>query len=102
MRDATPQPLGTPEEFHQMLVDIAVDFAPRRFAICEEYGDRLDGRVFAWGLAFEEQALVSDVECRFLGRFQAADSAVRLFSRTGRHLRLIWVDEVSSGPAESL
>ncbi|GIJ25421.1 hypothetical protein Vqi01_05830 [Micromonospora qiuiae] len=55
--DDSPPPLGSPEEFHQMLADLVDEFAPRRFAICEEYGDRADGGIFAWGLAFTDGVL---------------------------------------------
>ena len=76
-----------------MLVELVNAFAPRRFAICEEHGDRIDGRVFAWGLAFEDSALLCDDEQAYTGRFRSPDSAMRLFARSGRRLRLIWIDE---------
>ncbi|KAB1933773.1 hypothetical protein F8271_24175 [Micromonospora sp. ALFpr18c] len=93
MLDPATAPLGTQKEFHLMLVELANAFAPRRFAICEEHGDRIDGRVFAWGLAFEDSALLCDDEQALTGRFRSPDSAVRLFARSGRRLRLIWIDE---------
>ncbi|XTZ18331.1 hypothetical protein ACQSSU_13670 [Micromonospora echinospora] len=76
-----------------MLVDLATEFAPRRFAICEEYGDRIDGAVFAWGMAFPDGVLLCGDQRTYAGRFPSADSAVRIFSRAGRRLRLIWIDE---------
>ncbi|BCJ61074.1 hypothetical protein [Micromonospora endophytica] len=75
-----------------MLVDLVNEFAPRRFAICEEYGDRVDADVFAWGLAFADGALVCGDDRAFTVQFTNPDSAVRLFSRSGRRLRLLWVD----------
>jgi hypothetical protein len=92
MCDETPQPLGSAEEFHQMLVDLVNDHAPRRFAVCEEHGDRVDGEVFAWGMAFSDSALLVDDHQSFTGRFADAAGAVRLFSRGGRRMRLVWID----------
>ncbi|MDG4814584.1 hypothetical protein O7628_03540 [Micromonospora sp. WMMD956] len=85
-------PLGTPEEFHRMLVELVEEFAPRRFAICEEHGDRIDGEVVAWGMAFDECALLRCDDQSATGHFTSAESALRLFARTGRRLRLIWID----------
>ncbi|NBE83842.1 hypothetical protein [Micromonospora rubida] len=79
-----------------MLVDLVTDFAPRRFAICEEYGDRVDGGVFAWGMAFTDGALLCDDGRASTGRFPNAESALRLFARAGRQLRLIWIDVPSA------
>ncbi|MEV6706769.1 hypothetical protein [Micromonospora wenchangensis] len=93
-----PAPLGTPEEFHLMLVELANEFAPRRFALCEEYGDRLDGAVFAWGLAFPDSALLRHDGRTSTGHFATAESALRLFARTGRRLRLIWIDTPTPTP----
>ncbi|MEV4843867.1 hypothetical protein AB0K20_11695 [Micromonospora matsumotoense] len=92
MSDPVLPPLGTPEEFHQMLVDLANEFAPRRFAIGEEHGDRIDGGILAWGLAFPDRALLCGDQQVPVGRFATAESALRLLSRTGRRLRLIWID----------
>ncbi|WDZ84439.1 hypothetical protein [Micromonospora cathayae] len=92
MSNRTPPALGTPEEFHQMLVDLVTEYAPRRFAICEEYGDRVDGAVFAWGMAFPDGVLLCGDGHAYTGRFPSADSAVRVFGRVGRRLRLIWLD----------
>ena len=96
---STDSPLGTPEEFHQLMAELATDYAPRRFAICEEYGDRLDGRVFAWGIAFEDHAWLCADDATFTGRFSEAENAVRIFSRTGRHLHLLWIDDPSAAYA---
>ncbi|WP_433343661.1 hypothetical protein [Micromonospora sp. CA-111912] len=92
MLDPTTEPLGTPEEFQLMLVELVNEFAPRRFAICEEYGDRVDGRVFAWGMSFEDGVLLHSDDRTSTGHFADAEGALRLFSRTGRQLRLIWID----------
>ncbi|QKW17407.1 hypothetical protein HUT12_24760 [Verrucosispora sp. NA02020] len=79
-----------------MLAEMVDECAPRRFAICEEYGDRADGGIFAWGLAFPDgRALVCGEDSAFTGRFRSPDTALRIFSRTGRRLRLLWIDAPS-------
>ncbi|WP_229400310.1 hypothetical protein [Micromonospora okii] len=93
MEETRVEQFGTEEEFQQALVELVNEFAPRRFAICEEHGDRIDGDVFAWGLAFTDGAVLWGDADSLAGRFRDAESAVRLFARTGRRLRLIWVDE---------
>jgi hypothetical protein len=92
-------PLGTPEEFHQLMVELATDYAPRRFAVCEEYGDRVDGRVYAWGVAFEERVWLSADDRSLTGSFVNAENAMRVLRRTGRRLRLIWIDQPSAAYA---
>ncbi|WP_405678623.1 hypothetical protein OG292_31525 [Streptomyces sp. NBC_01511] len=56
------QPLCGREEFTAVLADIVTDTAPRLFAVGQEYGDRVDGRVAALGMAFEDHADVISVE----------------------------------------
>jgi hypothetical protein len=89
----TFEQFGTDEEFQQALVALVNEFAPRRFAICEEIGDRVDGAVVAWGLAFTDGAVLCDDARTFTGYFRDTGSAVRLFAGAGRRLRLIWIDE---------
>jgi hypothetical protein len=48
-------------------------------------------------MAFEDHALLCADDDTFTGKFAGAENAIRLFSRTGRRLRLIWVDDPSAG-----
>jgi hypothetical protein len=89
-------PLGseeefTEEEFAALLSEIVAEDKPRLFSLCEEYGDRVDGRVLAWGMAFADRANVVGVDGRMSGTFQSPESALRLLSRR-RKLRLLWCD----------
>jgi hypothetical protein len=87
-----PEPLGTSEEFHQMLIEMASALAPNRFAICEQLGDRVDGRIAGWGLAFVDQAVVCPTDDGLPNRFNSPASALRRYSAIG-DMRLIWIDE---------
>lgn len=62
---------------------------PRLFALVEEYGERADGWILAWDIAFEDHAELITVDCGGSGRFQSAESARRVFSRR-RKVRLVW------------
>lgn len=52
------EPLGDAQTFAALLAEMVADQAPRVFAVVQEYGDRLDGRIAAWGMAFDESVAV--------------------------------------------
>lgn len=88
--DTEDGPESIPEdEFSALVQEIVDDYTPRVFALVEERGDRIDGRIFAWGLQFDERATVFCPEGRLFAKTTSADSAHRLFSRI-RNLRLLW------------
>ncbi|MFY9806805.1 MAG: hypothetical protein WCC38_13485 [Pseudonocardiaceae bacterium] len=68
---------------------LVTDFAPRLFALVDEAGERVDNRVFAWGMAFEDRAEVVGVDPAIRGSFGSADSAHLVFSHRGK-MRLVW------------
>lgn len=90
---ATLAPLCEEEEFAQEIAELVADEAPRLFAVVQEYGERVDGRIAAWGLAFADYAEV--VRLDSVGRLslRSPERAVRLFSRSP-HItaRVVWVN----------
>lgn len=46
------------EEFARLMSEMVAAEAPRLFALVQEYGDRVDGRIAAWGMAFDDGAEV--------------------------------------------
>ncbi|MGH4019888.1 MAG: hypothetical protein ACRDT0_11750 [Pseudonocardiaceae bacterium] len=82
-------PLCSEEEFAQEVAALVADGAPRLFALVEEYGDRADGWVRAWGMAFDDHAEVVSVDRGLLGTFPSAERAHRAFSRRAK-VRLVW------------
>jgi hypothetical protein len=80
----------TEEEFAAELLEMCVDTAPRRFALCA-VEECEDGEVIGWGLALAGSAVVCSPSGHGLGGFRSAESAHRLFSRLGP-VRLVWVD----------
>ena len=81
----------TEEEFAQEVAELVADEAPRVFALVEEYGERVDGRVIAWGMTFDDHAEVVSVGHGLHGTFPSAERARRAFSRRAK-IRLVWTD----------
>ncbi|MDQ3579479.1 MAG: hypothetical protein M3443_18165, partial [Actinomycetota bacterium] len=55
-------PLCSREEYERLIAGMVCEFAPRLFAVIQEYGDRVDGRIAAWGLAFDDYAEIVGVD----------------------------------------
>ncbi len=86
---ATQAPICDEPEFAALAENLVADFAPRLFALVEEQGERVDGRIFAWGMAFEDRAELVGAGRKIRGSFRSADSAHLMFSRCGK-MRLVW------------
>lgn len=85
-------PLCDEQEFAADVADMVADEAPRLFAVVEEYGERVDARIAAWGMSFDEQAIAVDVDDRFTMFLQSPKGALRLFREPQVTPRLVWVD----------
>ncbi|MDQ2709575.1 MAG: hypothetical protein M3Z25_18985 [Actinomycetota bacterium] len=75
--------------FVSLLEGLVADCAPRLFALVEEAGERLDGRIVAWGLQFADRAEVVGADRGLSASFRSADSAHRLFGLRAT-TRLVW------------
>jgi hypothetical protein len=84
-------PLCDEPEFATILQQMVADEAPRLFAVVQEYGERVDGRIAAWGMAFTDHTEVVSVEPKHRMSLQAPENALRLFT-FGNHIRarLVW------------
>lgn len=86
-------PLCGREQFDNMLAELAARHAPRRFAVVQEYGDRLDARVAAWGMGFDDRADMVSVEGRRWMTLGAAEHAPMFFARTPKiSASVLWLD----------
>lgn len=83
---ASLPPLCDEAEFAQEIAKL--------FAVVQEYGERVDGRIAAWGLAFEDYADIVGVDPSTTHlRLQTPERAVRYFSRHPRiTARVTWVN----------
>ncbi|MFI0821713.1 hypothetical protein ACH4TX_39785 [Streptomyces sp. NPDC021098] len=89
----------TPDTFDKELCDLVIDFAPRLFAVVQEYdvepGLR-DGVIAAWGLAFDDGAVrVASVDGTRQLVLNSPERAIRYFGpRPDGSLqaaRLVWL-----------
>ncbi|NHD18186.1 hypothetical protein G9447_13085 [Actinopolyspora sp. BKK1] len=93
-----PDPAGIPPlcdepRFVELLAGMVADHAPLVFAIVQEYGERVDGRIVAWGMLLEDGAEVIALDRRARMSLRTPEEALPLF-RFGSHIgsRLIWFD----------
>ncbi|MGQ0837244.1 hypothetical protein [Actinokineospora sp.] len=99
-----PDPTGKPPlcdepRFAEILARMVADAAPRMFAVVQEYGDRYDARIAAWGLAHAEHSDVVDFGGSVHLGLHTPESALRMFGVTGRLTpRLVWVDPALATP----
>lgn len=90
---ATLAPLCGEAEFVQEMAELVAEQAPRLFAVVQEYGERADGWVAAWGLAFEDGAKVFGVERAQYLSLRSPERALRMFNH-GPHItaHLVWAN----------
>jgi hypothetical protein len=94
----TTEPVWSEEEFAAVVRQLAVDDAPRLFAMVEECGEAEDARVAGYGLAYDDRAEVDSVEGGFRLSSRSPESARALFEVSSRSMgvrrvRLVWLDE---------
>ncbi|MPZ67702.1 MAG: hypothetical protein GEU83_20165 [Pseudonocardiaceae bacterium] len=82
-------PLGTEEEFAELLDQLVADTAPHLFALVEERGERVDGRIAAWGMQFEDHVEVVAEDHGPRLSAASAERARSILSRLGT-MRLVW------------
>ncbi|MGH3900040.1 MAG: hypothetical protein ACRDTA_17730 [Pseudonocardiaceae bacterium] len=94
-------PVCDEPEFTTILEEMVADEAPRLFAVVQEYGDRVDGRIAAWGMAFDDHAEVVSVKRGLRMSLPASENALRLF-KFGNHIqaRLVWFNPDAATPAD--
>jgi hypothetical protein len=116
-RDETPgegtgpsTPLCDEAEFNQMVAEMVADEAPRLFAVVQEYGERVDGRIAAWGMAFDDHAEIINVDDGTNVSLSSPERAAHGFHhRPNITARVVWVkpdaatppDEIENGVADS-
>lgn len=92
-------PLSDEPGFAAILESIVADTAPRLFAIVQEYGERVDARIVAWGIAFDDHA---EIAARGIqGSLHTPEDALRFFN-LGSHIRarLVWFNPDAATPPD--
>jgi hypothetical protein len=81
------------QEYEDAVATLVATNAPRRFAVVQEYGDHVDARIAAWGLAFEDGSAFLEGDGGLRMRLGRAENALRLFSYGDEvTTRLVWLD----------
>lgn len=95
------QPLCGEDEFASIMEGIVADEAPRLFAVVQVYGERIDGRIAGWGMAFADHAEVVSVERGLRMSLPAPENALRIF-KFGSHIRarLVWFNRDAATSTE--
>jgi hypothetical protein len=84
-------PLCGEEEFTAMVTEMVNDEAPRLFAVVQELGQREDGRIAGWGMAFTDHTAVLRGTGSWL-HVSSPDRARRVLSRAPDvTARLVWL-----------
>jgi len=93
-------PLCDEPGFAAILESMVADEAPRLFAIVQEYGQRVDARIAAWGIAFDDGH--AEIAARGVqGRLCSPEEALRFFN-VGSHIRarLVWFNPAAATPPD--
>ncbi|MGH3719927.1 MAG: hypothetical protein ACRDRI_14025 [Pseudonocardiaceae bacterium] len=95
---ATLAPLCDEAEFAQEINDLVAEEAPRLFAVVQEYGERVDIRVAAWGMAFENRVKAFAVDRSLHLSLRSPERVMRAFNHAP-HItaHLIWINVDPNG-----
>lgn len=93
LRDPDDLPL-TQDEFEQICADVIAENMPSLFAIFEEFGEREDARLVAWGLDFPDYTEVASLDGNTRVRVESPAEAEQLFHQydSETYGLLIWCD----------
>jgi hypothetical protein len=85
------EPLCDESEFAALIGEEVNVSAPKVFAVVQEYGERADYHVAAWGMSFDDRAEVVSVDRRMRMSFRSLDRVLRSFC-WGPNItaRLVW------------
>lgn len=97
--EGTPPPaVMSAETYEEMVTMIVAENAPRRFAVVQDWGDHVDGRVAAWGMAFPDHVDIVDAEGGPRMRLTSPRLALIAYSRRPDvTARLMWIDPEPDG-----
>lgn len=94
-------PLCGAAEFAELVAEMVAGAAPHLFAVVQEYGERSDGRIAAWGMAFEDHVEVVSVDNAAVTSLRSLERAVRGFSlHPNITARVVWVNPGAATPPE--
>jgi hypothetical protein len=85
-------PVGDEQEFATLVGSMVRAGAPRLFAVVQEYGERVDAHVAAWGMAFDDHTVVASTDRSMRVSARTSEDALFMFNYGSHiHARLVWV-----------
>lgn len=87
------EPLCGEGEFDDEIHAMVRDDAPRRFAVVQVLGERVDARIAAWGLAFEDRVEVVHVQGAVRMSLRTPERALFAFRGPQISTKIVWVDQ---------
>lgn len=100
---STLAPLCSQAEFAELVAELVADEAPRLFAVVQEYGERVDGRIAAWGMALEDRTAIVRVDGGAAMSLRSPERAVRVFSRhPDITAHVVWVHPNATTPRNEI
>ncbi len=100
---STLAPMCGEVEFAELLGEMVAGEAPRLFAVAQEYSNRVDGRIAAWGMAFEDHVELVCVGDRRRMSLRSPERATCLLShRPYITARLVWVTSGEARPPQGI
>lgn len=86
----------TPEQYAEVVRQLVTESAPRRFAIVQDWGDRFDSRVAAWGIATDEHTHIIDADAGPRMTVDSVRLALLLYTEKPHvSARVHWIDPPS-------
>lgn len=99
---STLTPVCDETEFAELVDGMVADEAPRLFAVVQEYGERVDARIAAWGMAFADHVEVVAVARKLRMDLRTPENALPVFTVGSRiRARLVWFDPDAATPTEA-
>ncbi|MGH3621740.1 MAG: hypothetical protein ACRDQ5_08115 [Sciscionella sp.] len=94
-------PLCDEARFAEILEGMVADNAPQLFAVVQEYGARVDARIVGWGMAFEDDSAIVDVDGNVHLGVPNIEDRLRGFG-FGSHIRprLVWFNADAATPPD--
>ncbi|MGH3771602.1 MAG: hypothetical protein ACRDRW_09440 [Pseudonocardiaceae bacterium] len=96
---STLPPLCDEATFAALVDELVANEAPRLFALVAEFGERVNGEIAAWGMAFEDHVEIVSVEDGSSINLSSLELATHIFSHHPTiTARVVWVNPDAASP----
>ncbi|MGH3827901.1 MAG: hypothetical protein ACRDQX_12125, partial [Pseudonocardiaceae bacterium] len=96
---STLPPLCDEATFAGLVAMMVANEAPRLFALVEEFGERVNGEIAAWGMAFDDHVEIVSVDDGSSINLSSLERAAHIFSHHPTiTARVVWVNPDAATP----